>query len=91
MEALAIVVWRVELDVFRFGDGTEILHPNVMHTAPLRAVVAKHCVIRVTGEAGVIARHAIVLKVRRRQVAFIVNVQAAPEIRHYVTGKTKAS
>lgn len=91
VQALAVVVWRVKFDVFRFGNSTEILHPHMMHTAPLRSVVPEHRVIRVAGEAGMIARHPIVLKVRCRQVTFIIDVQAPAEIRHHVTGKTEAS
>src|ERR1700733_803183 len=91
VQTFAIVVRHVELDVFRFRDRPKILHPDMMHAAPFRAVVAEHGVIRVASEAGMIAWDAIVLKMGGRYETLIVNVQAASEIRHHVTGKAKTS
>src|SRR6202035_5639702 len=91
VQTFAIVVRHVELDVFRFRDRPKILYPDVMDAAPFRAVVAEHGVIGVAGEASMIARHAIVLKMAGRYETLVVNVQAASEIRHHVTGKAEAS
>ena len=68
MEAFAIVERRVKLDVFGLRDFAEILHPYVMDPAPLRLVIAEHRVVGMAGEARMIARHKVVLKMRGASV-----------------------
>src|SRR5260370_15510499 len=87
VQAFAVVISRVELDLGGLGDFPKILNIYMVQAAPFRAIVAEHRVIGVTGEAGMIARNKGVLEMRGREVAFFIDVQTLAEIRHYMARK----
>ena len=45
-----------------------------MHAAPFRLVISEHGVVGLAGEAGMIARDKIVLKVRGRKEALVIHI-----------------
>src|SRR6478752_1591116 len=91
MQALAIVVRLIELDLLRFGNGPEILDLEMAETPEFRAHSAEHGIVRVAGVTGAIARNAIVLEVARRQVARIIHIETAAEVGHHVAGEAELS
>ncbi len=89
VQAFAIVVRGVELDVGGLRNGADVLDVNVAESAELGMESAKHGVVGVAGVAGVIARNQIVLEMRGRCVAGIVDVKAASKIMHDVAGEAE--
>src|SRR5215831_3791822 len=89
VQALAIVKWLVEMK--RQFWTAHILSPDVIKSANLGFVVAVHRVVRVAREAGIVARHPIVLKVGRRNPGRVVHIKASTVRFHDVTGQTKLS
>src|SRR5262245_57974491 len=87
MEALPVIVGRVQLDLVRHLP--KILDVDMPEPAQLCLVISKHRVISVTGETGLVPRHSIVLIVRRRQERGIVYAKALAVVRHCVTGQAK--
>src|ERR1700692_719271 len=89
VEALAIVEGRVELDVSRLWDLSEVLHINVAQATKLCVDRTEQGVVRMAGIAGMIAGNEIVLKVPGRDVTRVIDVEAAAEIGHHVAGKAE--
>jgi hypothetical protein len=71
------------------GNLAEILHQHLVHAPPFRFVVAEQCVVGVAGEASVIARNKIILKMPRRNITAVVHAEAFSKIFHHVAGQTK--
>src|SRR5712691_340984 len=89
VQALAIVVRLVKLDVFRRWRFSEVIHVDMSQPSKLGLDSAEHRIIRVARVAGFARRHAMILKVRRGQVLWIVHAQALSVRLHDVTRKAK--
>ncbi len=89
VQAFAIVVGLIELDVFRPRRGTEILDVDMPQASELGAKAAIKTIVGVTGVAGFIGRNTMVLKMSGRDVGRIVHVKAFPVGLHDVAGKAK--
>lgn len=74
VQAFAIVVGLIELDVFRPRRGTKILDVDVPQASELGANAAIEAVVSVTGVAGFIGWDAMVLKMSGRDVGRVVHV-----------------
>ncbi len=89
VQAFAIVVGLIELDVFWPRRRAEILDVNVAQTTELSANAAIEAIVSVTGVAGFIGWDAMVLKMGGRDVGRVVHVQAFAVRLHDVAGKAK--
>ena len=74
VQAFAIVVGLVELDVFGPRRRTEILDVNVPQATELGANAAIEAIVGVTGVAGFIGWDAMILKMGGRNVGRVVHV-----------------
>ena len=87
MEAFAIVVWVIKFHgQLRPGD---ILRINVVQPAELGFEASKHGVISVAGVAGLVARHAPILEMGRRNIGRVIYVQALTVLAHDVAAQTE--
>src|ERR1700735_4984474 len=89
VQAFAIVVGLVELDVFGPRRRTEILDVNVPQATELGANAAIEAIVSVTGVAGFLGWDAMILKVGGRNVGRIAPVQAFSVGLHDMAGKAK--
>ena len=74
VQAFAIVVGLVELDVFGPRRRTEILDVNVPQATELGANAAIEAIVGVTGVAGFLGWDAMILKMGGRNVGRVVHV-----------------
>ena len=74
VQAFAIVVGLIELDVFGPRRRAEILDVNMAQTSELGAKSAVQTVVGVTGVASFIGRNAMVLEMGGRDVGRVVHV-----------------
>src|SRR5438067_1648345 len=89
MEALTVVVRVVEPDLRGRRDRPEVLHVKVPQAAQLRVDATKHRVIGVARVAGTIAWDTVILEMRRRQIAGIVNEERPAKVSHHVAGEAE--
>ncbi len=89
VQAFAIVVGLIELDIFRPRRRTKILVVDVPQASELGANSSIKAIVSVTGVAGFIGWDAMVLKMGGRDVGRVVHVQAFAVRLHDVAGKTK--
>ncbi len=54
MQALAIVVWLIELDIFRRRRRSQVIDIDVLQAPQLGLNAAEHCVIRVARVASIV-------------------------------------
>src|SRR5207249_9404361 len=84
MQANVIVVSLVELNVFGFWNTTEILDIDVAQATHLGSQSAVHRIVSVAGVTRLLWRNAVILEMRRRDVALVIDVEASAEIPHNV-------
>src|SRR5262245_60891118 len=89
MQALAVVVGSVKLD--RLRRRAYIVCINMLQPPHLRVNVAEHRVIGVAGEASLLARHQVVLKMGRRNETPIIHSETFAIIFHHMAGEAKLS
>ena len=89
VQAFAIVVGLVELDIFGPGGSAEILDVDVAQASELGAKSSIKAVIGVAGVAGFVGRDAMVLEMGGRNVGRIIHVEAFAVGFHDVAGKAK--
>lgn len=89
VQALAIVVGRVELDLVRGRRRSEILNVNVAQATNLGAKAAIQGVVRVASVTGLIRGNSVVLEVGRRHILRIVDIKTLPVRLHDVARETK--
>ena len=89
VQAFAIVVGLVELDIFGPGGSAEILDVDVAQASELGANAAIKAIVGVTGVAGFLGWDAMILKMGSRNVGRVVHVQAFSVGLHDMAGKAK--
>ena len=87
VQALPVVIGHVEMN--RIHRRAEVLHVDVVQTAPFRADSSIKDVVFVAGKACLLGGNAVVLEVRGWDVFLVVHVQAPAVWFHDVTGETK--
>jgi hypothetical protein len=91
VEALTVVIGRVQTDTFGRRWIAEILHPDVMQATPFCSNAPIEGVIRVACIARLVAGNPVVLKVSCGNVARIIHIQTLPERLHDVTREAERS
>jgi len=91
VQAFAVVVGHVQLDLIGSWNCTQILDEQVPHAPDLGADGPKHRVIGVARVARLVPRHEVVLRVARGDVAGIVDIEASAVVVHDVAGETEGS
>jgi len=89
VQAFAIVVGLMELDIFWARRRAEILNVNVAQASELGASAAIEAIVSVAGVASFVRGNAMVLKMGGRNVGRIVDVKAFTVGLHDVAGKAK--
>jgi hypothetical protein len=89
VEALAVIEWLVQLDIFGARLGTQVINVQVPEAAELGFEGAEHGVVGVAGVAGLVGRDAMVLIVGSSQIARIIDVKAFAVRLHDVAGETE--
>ena len=89
MQAFAIVVGLIELDVFRPWRRAEVLDVNVAQSSELGAKSAVEAVVGVTGVARFVGRNAMVLEMGGRNVGRIIHIEAFTVRLHDMAGKAE--
>src|SRR5437016_14579119 len=84
MQANVIVVSLIELNVFGFRNPTQILDIDVAQATHLGSQSAVHRIVSVAGVTRLLWRNAVILEMRRRDVALVIDVEASAEIPHNV-------
>jgi len=74
VQAFAIIVGLIELDIFWARRRAEILNVNVAQASELGANAAIEAIVGVTGVAGFIGWDAMILKMGGRNVGGVVHV-----------------
>lgn len=89
METYLVAERLIELDILRQRGVPKVVDVQVPQAAKFRFDGPEHGVIGVTGVTSLVRGNAMILKMRRCQIAGIVDVQA-PSVRlHNVAGKTE--
>src|SRR5216684_601166 len=91
MEAFAIVIRLIELDVLGGRRCSKVIHVNMSQSAKLGLDSAEHGVIRVACVAGFVRTNAMVLKMCGGQMLRIVNAQALSVRLHDVARQAEFS
>src|SRR6266567_5707385 len=89
MQALPVVVWLTQLDIFGSRFFSQVVHIEMAKSAKFCLERSKHSVVGVTCVAGLVLRDAMVLKVGGSKIRWIVHVKAFAIRFHDVARETK--
>lgn len=75
VEALTIIVWRIEIDLVGLRNHSEIFDINVMQASKFCMKGTEQSVVRMAGVTGVVSGHEVVLKVAGGNEGGIVHIK----------------
>src|SRR5215472_9507480 len=84
MQAFPVVIWFIQLDVFRCRRFPKIVDVEMLQPPEFCFYTTEHGVIRMAGVASLVGRHAMILKMCGGQMPGIINLKASPVRLHDV-------